>query len=65
MAVTPTEKVETSSGGDTYSHTIEYLKDAALKASLDGVATTAFTLPSGTSLKFNSAPASGVKVRIY
>ena len=65
MAVTPTEKVETSSGGDTYSHTIEYLKDADLKASLDGVATTAFTLPSGTSLKFNSAPASGVKVRIY
>ena len=65
MAVTPTEKVETSSGGDTYSHTIEYIKDADLKASLDGVATTAFTLPSGTSLKFNSAPASGVKVRIY
>ena len=65
MAVTPTEKVETSSGGDTYSHTIEYLKDADLKASLDGVPTTAFTLPSGTSLKFNSAPASGVKVRIY
>jgi len=65
MAVTPTEKVVTSTGGDTYSHTIEYIKDADLKASLDGVATTAFTLPSGTSLKFNSAPASGVKVRIY
>ena len=44
MAVTPTEKVETSDGSDTYSHTIEYIKDADLKASVDGVATTAFTL---------------------
>ena len=49
----------------TYSFTFPYLKTSDIKASLDGVATTAFTLPNATTLQFNTAPANGVKIRIF
>ena len=48
-----------------YSFTFPYLKTSDIKASLDGVVTTAFTLPSATTLKFNTAPGQGVKIRIF
>ena len=49
----------------TYSFTFPYLKTSDIKASLDGVATTAFTLPSATTIQFNTAPGSGVKIKIF
>ncbi len=50
---------------DTYSFTFPYLKTADIKASIDAAATTAFTLPTATTLKFNTAPANGAKIKIY
>ena len=49
----------------TYSFTFPYLKTSDIKASLDGVDTTAFTLPNATTLQFNTAPGSGVKIIIF
>ncbi len=49
----------------TYSFTFPYLKTSDIKASLDGVDTTAFTLPNATTLQFNTAPGSGVKIKIF
>ena len=49
----------------TYSFTFPYLKTSDIKASLDGVATTAFTLPTATTLQFNTAPATGVLIKIF
>ena len=49
----------------TYSFTFPYLKTSDIKASLDGVETTAFTLPNATTLQFNTAPGSGVKIKIF
>ena len=49
---------------DTYSFTFPYLKTADIKASIDAAATTAFTLPTATTLQFNSAPANGAKIKI-
>ena len=49
----------------TYSFTFPYLKTSDIKASLDGVATTAFTLPNATTLQFNTAPGSNVKIKIF
>ena len=48
-----------------YNFTFPYLKTSDIKASLDGVDTTAFTLPNATTLQFNTAPASGAKIRIF
>ncbi len=49
----------------TYSFTFPYLKTSDIKASLDGVDTTAFTLPSATTLQFNTAPTNGAKIKIF
>ena len=49
----------------TYSFTFPYLKTSDIKASLDGVDTTAFTLPNATTLQFNTAPGSNVKIKIF
>ena len=49
----------------TYSFTFPYLKTSDIKASLDGVDTTAFTLPNATTLQFNTAPGSGAKIKIF
>ena len=50
---------------DTYSFTFPYLKASDIKVSLDAVVTTAFTLPNATTIQFNTAPASGVKIKIF
>lgn len=56
----------TGDGSTTnYSFTFEYLKQADVKATLDGTATTAFTLANATTLSFNTAPASGAAIRIF
>ena len=49
----------------TYSFTFPYLKTSDIKASLDGVDTTAFTLPNATTLQFNTAPAQDAKIKIF
>jgi len=49
----------------TYSFTFPYLKTSDIKASLDGVETTAFTLPNATTLQFNTAPGNGVNIKIF
>ena len=55
----------TGNNSTQYSFTFPYLKTSDIKASLDGVATTAFTLPNATTLQFNTAPGSGVKIKIF
>ena len=49
----------------TYSFTFPYLKASDIKASLDAVETTAFTLPTATTLQFNTAPGNGVQIKIF
>ena len=49
----------------TYSFTFPYLKTSDIKASLDGVETTAFTLPNATTLQFNTAPTNQAKIKIF
>ena len=64
MAVT--ENTFTGNGSTTtYSFTFPYLKTTDIKASIGGVATTAFTLPTATTLQFNTAPANSSSIRIY
>ena len=59
--------IEYTGDGSTtnYSFTFEYIKKAEVKVTLDGTATTAFTFANATTLSFNTAPASSVKIRIY
>ena len=45
--------------------TFPYLKTSDIKVSLDGVATTAFTLPNATTIQLNSVPPVGTKIRIF
>ena len=64
MAIT--QNTYTGNGSTTnYSITFEYLKQADVKATLDGTATTAFTFANATTLSFNSAPANGAAIRIF
>jgi hypothetical protein len=64
MAVT--ENTFTGNGSTTtYAFTFQYLKTTDIKASIGGVATTAFTLPTATTLQFNTAPANSSSIRIY
>ncbi len=61
-----TQNTYTGNGSTTnFSITFEYLKQADVKASLNGTATTAFTFANATTLSFNSAPANGVAIRIF
>jgi hypothetical protein len=61
-----TENTFTGNGSETdYNFTFEYLKESDIKASVNGVVTTAFTLPSATLLRFNTAPANTALIRIY
>ena len=61
-----TQNTYTGNGSTTdYSITFEYLKDADVKVTLDHVATTAFTLPNATTLRFNTAPGNNVAIRIF
>ena len=45
--------------------TFPYLKTSDIKVSLDGVATTAFTLANATTIQLNSVPAVGTKIKIF
>ncbi len=64
MAVTQNSYVGNGST-TTYSFTFPYLKKSEIKASLDATDTTAFTTPTATTVQFNTAPADGVKIKIF
>ena len=49
----------------SYPFTFPYLKASDVKASIDAVATTAFTLTNATTLQFNTPPANGAKIKIF
>ena len=48
-----------------YSFTFPYLDRSHVKVTLDEVATTAFTFANATQLQFTTAPATGVRIRIF
>jgi microcystin-dependent protein len=48
-----------------FSFTFPYLDTTDIKVSLNGVDTTAYTLANATTIQFNTAPASGVAIKIY
>ena len=48
-----------------YPFTFTYLKASDIKASIDAVDTTAFTLANATTVQFNTAPANGAKIKIF
>ena len=61
-----TEHFYTGNNSTTdYSFTFPYLKTADIKVTLDAVATTAYTLPNSTTVRFNTAPGTGVDIHIY
>ncbi|BAQ94029.1 hypothetical protein [uncultured phage_MedDCM-OCT-S28-C3] len=64
MAVT--QNSFTGNGSTTnFSFTFPYIKEADVKAKIDGVNTTAFTLANATTVSFTSAPASGAAIIIF
>ena len=64
MAVT--ENFFTGDGSTTsYVLTFEYIDEDDVKVSLDGSVTTAYSFANATTILFNTAPASGVAIRIY
>ena len=61
-----TENLYTGNGSTVlYSFTFPYLKTTDVKITLDGTATTAYSLANATQVQFNTAPASGVAIRIF
>ncbi len=64
MAVTQNSYIGNGSTTN-YSFTFPYLKTADVKAQIDATVTTAFTLANATTVQFNTAPASGAKIKIY
>ncbi len=64
MAVTQNSYIGNGST-TTYSFTFPYLKASDVKASIDAVDTTAFTLPTATTIQFNTAPSNGAKIKIF
>jgi hypothetical protein len=48
-----------------FSFTFPYLDTTDIKVSLNGVNTTAYTLDNATTIRLNTAPASGVAIKIY
>ena len=64
MAVT--QNTYTGNGSTTnYSFTFPYLEETDIKVSLNGTATTAYTLANATTISFTTAPGAGVAIRIY
>ena len=56
----------TGNGSTTiYSITFPYLDTSDIKAQIDGVVTTAFSLANATQIQFSSAPANGAEIIIY
>ena len=64
MAVTQ-DSYEGNGSRTSYPFTFPYLKASDVKASIDAVDTTAFTLTNATTLQFNTAPANGAKIKIF
>lgn len=61
-----TENTYTGNGSTTlYSFTFPYIEESDVYVSLDGSATTAYSYANATQIEFNTAPASGVAIRIY
>jgi hypothetical protein len=48
-----------------FSFTFPYLETTDIKVSVNGIATTAYSLANPTTIQFNTAPASGAVVRIF
>ncbi len=64
MAIT--QNTYTGDGSTTtYSFTFPYLETVDVKASINGVLTTAYTLATATTLAFTTAPANGAAIRIF
>lgn len=64
MAIT--EDTYTGNGSRTlYPITFTYLEQSDVRASLDGVNTTAFTFDNATTIEFDTAPGDGVAIRLY
>jgi hypothetical protein len=49
----------------SYSFTFPYLEETDIKVSLNGVVTTAYSLSNATTVTFDTAPGTGVAIRIY
>ena len=64
-AVIQNEYTQTDTTTVLRSFTFPYLKTSDIKVSLDGVETTAFTLPNATTIQFNSVPPNGAKIKIF
>ena len=65
MTVTIENTYTGNNSSTDYSFTFPYLDTTDIKASLDGVATTAYSLLNATTVRCNSAPGTGVAIRIY
>ena len=67
MATSITTEHPFTGNGSTrdYSVTFSYLKEADVKVTLDHVLTTAYTFQNATTIRFTTAPANGVKIRIF
>ncbi len=67
MATTVTTEYFHTGDGSTrdYSVSFTYLKEADVKVTLNHVLTTAYTFHNAQTLRFTTAPASGVAIRIY
>ena len=64
MAIT--ENRYTGDGTTTsYSFVFPYIDETDIKVTLDDVLTTAYSLANATTIQFDTAPASGVAIRIY
>jgi len=64
-AVTQNEYTQQNTTTVLYNFTFPYLKTSDVKLSLDGVASTAFTLANATTIQLNTAPSVGTKIRIF
>ena len=64
-AVIQNEYTQTDTSTVVRNFTFPYLKTSDIKVSLDGVETTAFTLPSATTIQLNSVPPQNTIIRIF
>jgi len=64
-AVTQNQYTQQNNTTVLYNFTFPYLKTSDVKVSLDGVATTAFTLANATTIQLNTAPSVGTNIRIF
>ena len=63
MAIT--SQTHTSTGGTTYAITFPYLSTSDIRVTLDGVATTAFSVNNSNQVVLDSAPSNGVVIIIF